>query len=1248
MLGGLPLLSKEKKKKSSDLASEGTPNPSAGSPNSGSGSSGMGTPNPNSGVGTPNPNNNNNNNNNTQFLGIPNSNINNKEFITPDDFRPDLQPSSWLTPNNIDNTSAPTSTLDNKATELDSLIQANQALPSESPVRALTSSDVRIESSDVNYDTFNNKNKESDTGLNSNTTIPISTNNIDIKDDTIVSTYQMSDPQISRSFGGIVDLISDNTDEKTATVNVPGVGIRTVSSSSLTPIKTPKLSHKYNENDTLLTSWGEPISAGDTITVLTASSNSPETKYGSSEYTVLSSTPDGKNIIVANSDKAIKMISTDSISNVEPINNEKASEIAKIIQDNKDTISNLSYNTPEQRSVISVYSDNYPVSVNSDIPGLSIKTGSITLRIGSQLTPENVSALSNNSTVFIDNIPYRYLTKTKSFSPVFSSLSGTVQESDISSNTLSQMLQDGHKATLYTDSSHIRGTELGQSPTTQDLIDLPINSTLTLPTTISGGKTSSATKVGNDLWSVNYWDPVQADKTIANPNNKEDNKNTFIQTTPKNQSVYLSSDQLQNYLPSLHLESTPQFNMPNTVDKLDEVGVGLSFNLEDSPFFGVSGIATRTSATSWGIFTESGTVSIDHSDLQDYMSKLGNTSNQISFNTPIARYDEGMYFPGTQIIDPITGSVFSVTSDGKYLKEGTDVPVDRLPTLSAGAFKQNVSPDTITSQIATGQADSLPIGTFTSALTGDYQAVKVKPGSWEVYNSQMIGSHFNLTDNQLETLVNSGVPIALPYVTRSLSSNSKKYVLNQTVFTPQGTGVISSFNKDSDSAVILLENGKSVIIPLEDLNLGTPNIVDLALSGLAQGTPNPLPKPNPNPNPNPMPNPNPNPHGVSGGKGKDYTEDQKKHDSTLDYPIVSDFNSAQDISTKKQNKDSSLGTNLVLSDPELTSQYKAIKKTIQSRLKNLKPNQFLPSADRITAAQINELFSAEVLSHLNDPLPVSSPRGDLINSANKTIGALLVDTGIISPEEYANLDYLIKAKKKASFSKKRVGVGKGTPYRKRLRFHQKSYYDKVLHMDGNIFILKGTDSAIEPVRKDTYEVAGEYLKNVIDTQDFSEYVPELSQFLRAKTVPALADMSHLTKSDTTDTISTLDKKFVNNPTSFYSNTMTKATSFVLPDGSTVGSREELRTLVGSLISDYGYLEAYPGMDVVYNSDPQFNDIKLNIRTAGGTPVMYNGKNILLPRGTSLYIDFIDAGPDMDTVWVEIVPTGWLPPQVIEG
>ena len=343
-----------------------------------------------------------------------------------------------------------------------------------------------------------------------------------------------------------------------------------------------------------------------------------------------------------------------------------------------------------------------------------------------------------------------------------------------------------------------------------------------------------------------------------------------------------------------------------------------------------------------------------------------------------------------------------------------------------------------------------------------------------------------------------------------------------------------------------------------------------------------------------------------------------------------------------------MGTNLVLSDPELASQYKAIKKTIQSRLKNLKPNQFLPSADRITAAQINELFSAEVLSHLNDPLPVSSPRGDLINSANKTIGALLVDTGIISPEEYANLDYLIKAKKQASFSKKRVGVGKGTPYRKRLRFHQKSYYDKVLHMDGNIFILKGTDSAIEPVRKDTYEVAGEYLKNVIDTQDFSEYVPELSQFLRAKTVPALADMSHLTKSDTTDTITTLDKKFVNNPASFYSNTMTKATSFVLPDGSTVGSREELRTLVGSLISDYGYLEAYPGMDVVYNSDPQFNDIKLNIRTAGGTPVMYNGKNILLPRGTSLYIDFIDAGPDMDTVWVEIVPTGWLPPQVIEG
>ena len=77
------------------------------------------------------------------------------------------------------------------------------------------------------------------------------------------------------------------------------------------------------------------------------------------------------------------------------------------------------------------------------------------------------------------------------------------------------------------------------------------------------------------------------------------------------------------------------------------------------------------------------------------------------------------------------------------------------------------------------------------------------------------------------------------------------------------------------------------------------------------------------------------------------------------------------------------------------------------------------------------------------------------------------------------------------------------------------------------------------------------------------------------------------------------------------------------------------------------VQATPGMDVVYNVDPQFNDVKLNIRVAAGSPVVYNGEDIFLQQGSSLYINFIDVAPDMDTVWAEVVPTGWLPPQLIE-
>ena len=1243
MLGGLPLLKKKKKKESP----KGKGNPSGGTPNGGNPNGGNGNPNPNSnkGRGNPNPNKGNGhgnpNPNPNPFFGMPQFTPFELEYPTPEQQRPDLNPGSWDTPNLV----SKSDTLNSPNTQgeyaaLDRLTRDNQVLPADVPVRALTDSDTRLNLPEVNYVPVDTAPQRS---------VDISTREDTNRPSTPTPLYSMTNPQSSKTFGGVVDLISSDSETATSLVQVPGVGPRTVSTSSLTPIK-KTTGHNSTENGSLVTSWGEPITVGDTISLLSASQESPNTKFGSSQYTVLSSTPDGKYIVAAATESLTttgstvspKLISTDSISDIEPHSFKDSSVITNALKENAQSISNLSHNTPQQRAIVSIYSDTYPVSKYSDIPSLSVKTGEDTLHTNSLITPESIDSIADNSMLFINNIPYKYSTKNKSASPVFSTLSSQAQEADIPEHVLSNMIQSGHSVSLYTNASNIHGTDLGESPSTQDLMDLPVNSTITLPTKVNGGYTGSATKVGSDLWSVDYLQP-----TYLHPSNtKQENSTdpvTPIGNIPSNATdkLLLSSDQLQNYLPSLALDTTPQFSMPSVVDSLDEARVGSSFNLDQSPFYGVSGIAIRTSADTWDVKTESGTTSITHSDLQDYMSEAGDRFSQITFNTPVSRTSKDSYIPGTQIIDPVTGSIFTVNSDGKYLREGTDTPLNSLPQLSAGAFSRTPDPDTIISTIAEGGASSLPAGTITSGISGTYLAQKLPNGEWEVYAPEAPSSRFTATNTQLERLVNSGSTFQ-PNAPRRLTSGGRQFVLNQTVSSSEGRGVITALNSDSDSAVILLDNGKTIIAALEDLNLGDPNIVDSSLKNLAEGTPNPLPAPNP------MPNPMPNPLGTRGqGSNQSsnkisFTADQKKNDPTLNYPVVQSFSEASQLVK------SSTPRNPVFDDPEVAAQYKAIKKAVQSRLKGMNPNQFLPSADRITAAQISELFSAEVLDHLNDPLPITTSRGDLINSSGRTIGDMLVSSGVITPDEYSALDSTIKVAEQGDAFKRKAGRSKGTPYRKRLRFHQESYYDRVLHMDGNIFVLKGTDSAIEPVRKDTFEAANNYLNSVIDTQDFSEYTPEISQYLRKKTAPAGSDLLHLEKSDLRDTASELDKKFVNNPSSFYSNTMTKAHSFKRPDGTPVGSREELRTLVGSLISDYGYLEVDPGMDVVYNADPQFNDIKLNVRTAGGTPLMYNGEKVLLPRGTSLYIDFIDAGPDMDTVWVEIVPNGWVPPQVIEG
>ena len=225
-----------------------------------------------------------------------------------------------------------------------------------------------------------------------------------------------------------------------------------------------------------------------------------------------------------------------------------------------------------------------------------------------------------------------------------------------------------------------------------------------------------------------------------------------------------------------------------------------------------------------------------------------------------------------------------------------------------------------------------------------------------------------------------------------------------------------------------------------------------------------------------------------------------------------------------------------------------------------------------------------------------------------------------------------------------TGVGRGTPYQKKLRFHKSSYYYPILRIEGDVFKLKGTDSSIEEVRKDTFETASKFLQETIPVKKFKADRMALTSTLRAYGTPGYGEAP----ADIKDILEEVDAEFVNNPVSFYGNTMTKSVSFLRPDGTPVASREELRLMVGSLISDPGYIDVIGGMDVVKNTDPANNNVKLLVRVAANSDILFDGETIILPRGSALYIDQVDPAPDVDTVWVEVVPMQWVPPMIYDN
>ena len=1203
------------KKKNKTTGASGTPNLNP-NPMSGTGLPGTGTPNPMPGVGTPQP---------WTFTPwefspwestLPES----SEFFTPSQVRSDLSPHSWI------DTSIPTETTTVTESNADKLVKAN-ADKIASPVQDTTKPTKQSKiNSDVN-DLFPDYLADIDTETNTVKSIDTSSGSTEE-----IIGYKMAHPYVSKMFkGAIVDRLSDtdtDTDTDTVQVFIPSVGIRTVSSDDLTAINKVQSNPSSNLPQT---SWREDIHIGDTVQVLSASSHNPTNTFGASSYKVLGYTPDKTGLVVveADKDKDKEGTSQSSSQNVLVVPTDSVSSLTLPTEDvSPDTrksfngvVQALESNTPEQRSLNLINLDEYATGVSmSDTTFPSVKT-SIKPTAYSYINPENVESLPDKTILSIDNVPYIVDTSTKGVRPLFTGTSENTSDIFIPLAVTAQMIQTGSRISVNPDTftvsqySDKTSVDLGKSPSADQLASVDTYHTISLPPSTQGGFNRSATKISEDMWRLDtpMSPPVFNHTGTSNEFDMSEDVDVYTPYVPLpsyTQSVYTTSAELSEYLASLSTDSTPVTPGATPENVLDVAKIGSTINLADIPLFGITGVATRISASEWEINTPEDSTRISHSVLQDYVSNT--SSKEFSIQPRLSLEKDNTYLPGTVISDIITGESFTVTNTGKFLTASNKL-LDKLPTLSSAAFTTQPSQEDTNFMIATGAASTLPVGTVSTGITGVNTAVKIADDTWEVtsYLSATETHTTVLTDNQLERLVNSGTRFN-PAAVRSLTtSTGATYVLNQTVRLGDKTGVIVRLSKDSDAALVVFNDGKTLLVPIEDLNLGTPQ-----------------PTPMPNPTPRPSPKPNPQPH---------FTESQKRNDSTLDGPVIAEFPQT-DIS-----KDT-LFSNMSPANIDMTKVISDVKEIMTARIKKFDPNSIIPSAHYISLDQVKTYLDNGIVPLINTPATRTTSRGDIVNSMTKTVGDVLTDQGYLSPDESRVIKHNVKSLRQIDWAKGRRGRAKGTPYRRRLRFHQSSYYDKVLHLTGNIFVLKGTDSSIEPVRKDSYEAAKDYLSSVMDIKTIKIETDELTQFLR-KT--GLFDLSHM-KDIEVNTINNFDKSFDIVPESFYANTTTKSTGFIRPDGTTVKTREELRTLTGSILTDFGYVEAIPGMDITHNTDPQYNDIKLNIRIAAGSKLLYNGNKIILPRGSYMYIDHVDAAPDMDTVWVEIVPQGWLPPQLVES
>ncbi len=994
----------------------------------------------------------------------------------------------------------------------------------------------------------------------------------------------MVNPYVSKEGLGIVDVLGAGAAKDTSVVNIPNVGRRTVSNSSISKYQGSDSNTSSYGNDNVSnakTAWGESISTGDIVEIASATSTGSKSTVSTQKMRVIGQGEN--NLIVAPAGKSIQDISpadvstinAKAISNLDPtsetVNSTKAisglsANVENIVNDLVDNeqafdssaiASNLSQARTIQGRVIEtsrVKSAGY--SNTSVVPNRTIT--------GTQITADSLASIPVSNTALISMEDSDLLTRTDEG---FKSL---VSGNTISVEDLASKMSNGVNATFIGGSTASGLTSSKISGDAESMNSLPNGSRVILP-----GNRGVATKTGDDLWKI--------DSNIIS----EDYPTQGLSSTYSiDTDSLVSGAELSN--------SSLTAISGNPINRVENAKVGSSFRTTDGS------IATRISDNEWQITSSNGVETVTHPSVVDGVSSV---ADSVSFYQPVNR--NGKYVLGTTLSDPTTGVSYTVMPNG-LLKNNTSnsmVKLEDAKGLTAASMVIPPTKEMTQAAVMQGYASALPVGTTSSVFTGDVTATKVAANTWAIPDPMNKANSYLFTDKEFGQMARSSVRVpSTEGVNFAKAAGGRTFRVGQVVSVDgieDNGGQIVKLSESMEAAYVEYPNGVIKVIPFEKLVFGTPN---------------PMPNPQPNPNPMPNPQPNPNPH---------FPKNVAKEKDIKSGP----YDSAN-VSEKSNVK-------------KVTEQ---VTQNIADRLKLIQENPTNKNNAGIIVEIKNSLGSS--VSNISSPTVLKTASGDYVNSHKESKADAFTNIGAITAQEAYALQHTVRKAKEEDIDKAtgHTGVGRGTPYQKKLRFHKSSYYYPILRIEGDVFKLKGTDSSIEEVRKDTFETASKFLQETIPVKKFKADRMALTSTLRAYGTPGYGEAP----ADIKDILEEVDAEFVNNPVSFYGNTMTKSVSFLRPDGTPVASREELRLMVGSLISDPGYIDVIGGMDVVKNTDPANNNVKLLVRVAANSDILFDGETIILPRGSALYIDQVDPAPDVDTVWVEVVPMQWVPPMIYDN